>query len=144
MKIYTSYFYQIRFFPKTLVGLSTAVWNPRYRPMGQDERGVICLDVPPLKPGKSCENLCRGNCAPKHPQTCDFLREYRKQLDKIIFPEFLQHLEKLAATIKKGENLDYVDFALIVYEAPTNPCSERVVLQQWLHDNGLECKEWKN
>lgn len=34
MKLYTSYFAQLRNFPRNLVGLSTAVWNPKWLQSG--------------------------------------------------------------------------------------------------------------
>ena len=80
MKIYTSYWAQVRNFPKNLVGLNTTVWPPKWRPLGQDKRGVIVIDCPPLKPGKECEGLCRGACEPAHPDDCTFLKVYYDQL----------------------------------------------------------------
>ena len=68
---------------------------------------------------------------------------YPKQLDKIDFKRFIEHLETLAKTIQLGENLEKVDFAFLVYERWDNPCSERVVIQQWFKDNGMEIEEWK-
>ena len=35
-----------------------------------------------------------------------------------------------------------IDFALIVYETPSNPCSERVAIQQWGKENHLNITEW--
>jgi len=144
MKIYTSYWAQVRNFPKNLVGLNTTVWPPKWRPLGQDKRGVIVVDCPPLKPGKECEGLCAGKCNPKHPEDCAFLETYYNQLCKINFNDFLQSLEKLKLQIEKGEALDDVSFALIVFESPTNCCSERWKLQKWLQENGIEIKEWQN
>ena len=144
MKIYTSYWAQVRNFPKNLVGLNTTVWPPKWRPLGEDKRGVWVIDCPPLKPGKECEGLCNGKCDPKHPNDCEFLKVYYDQLCKLDFNDFLQHLEKLKLHFCEGEALDDVDFALIVFETPTNSCSERFPLQKWLQKNGIEVKEWKN
>ena len=143
MKFYTSYFAQLRNFPSNLVGLSTAVWNPKWLQSSRDKNGAIWLDIPPLKPGVACEGLCEGNCAPKHPENCDFLKTYRAQLNQINFQDFISHLQLLADTIKMGEKLEDVDFAFLVYEKYTNPCSERWPIQQWFRDNGMEIKEWK-
>lgn len=143
MKIYTSYYYQIRNFPPNLIGLSTAAWPPKYIKLGEkDKRGVWVIDCPPLKPGKECEGLCTGKCDPKHPDDCDFLRVYHQQLCKLDFNDFLRHLEKLKFNIEKNELLDNVSFALIVFEAPQNICSERWILQKWLKENGIEIEEW--
>ena len=83
MKLYTSYFAQLRKFPPNLVGLSSAVWNPKWRPMGKDKRGVICVDCPPFKPGRECEGLCEGKCDPKHPHDCAFLKAYKSGKNNI-------------------------------------------------------------
>ena len=32
-------------------------------------------------------------------------------------------------------------FALIVHEAPNNPCSERTIIQQWFADHGYPIQE---
>ena len=143
MKLYISYFAQLRNFPTNLVGLSTAVWNPKWRPMGKDKRGVICVDCPPFKPGRECEGLCEGKCNPKHPQDCAFLKTYKAQLDKINLSSLQESLGKLGTQIAKDEGFTDVDFAFLVYETPTNPCSERVVIQQYFKERGIEVEEWQ-
>ena len=143
MKIYTSYFAQLRKFPPNLVGLSTAVWNPRWRPMGKDARGVICVECPPFKPGHSCSGLCNGKCNPKHPDDCEFLKVYKAQLDKLNIHSIQESLGKLATQIAQDEKLQDINFAFLVYETPTNPCSERVAIQQYFKEHGIECKEWQ-
>ena len=136
MKIYTSYWAQVRNFPTNLVGLNTTVWPPKYRPLGTDARGVTVINCKPLVPGRECDYLCRGTCNPPHPQDCSFLQTYRKQLDKINFNEFYTYIEELS---KKYNN---ADFAFIVFEPPTRQCSERIPIQNWFHDNGIEIEEW--
>lgn len=142
MKIYISYFAQMRNFPKNLVSLSTATYNPKWLPLGHDKQGHIWLDIPPLKPGYSCNGLCDGKCEPKHPQDCAFLQEYRKQLDKLDIHEIIDKLTQLKIDIETVEGLDDVKFAILVYETPENCCSERIILKQWFEDNGLELEEW--
>ena len=34
MKLYTTYYYQIRNFPRNLIGLSTAMYPPKYIKLG--------------------------------------------------------------------------------------------------------------
>jgi hypothetical protein len=143
MKIYTSYFAQLRNFPPNLVGLSTAMWNPKWRPMGKDKRGVICVDCPPFKPGRSCEGLCNGSCDPKHPQDCAFLKAYKAQLDNLNIISIQESLGKLGTQIAQNEGFTDVDFAFLVYETPTNPCSERVAIQQYFKEHGIDIHEWQ-
>lgn len=137
MKLYTSYWAQVRKFPTSLVGLNTTVWPPKYRPLGLDARGVLVLNCKPLIPGHECEYLCRGKCEPPHPYDCEFLQTYRKQLDRINFNEFYTYMEKLS---KKYNN---ADFAFIVFEPPTRACSERRIIQEWIRDNGFDIEEWQ-
>ena len=142
MNLYTSYWAMVRNFPKNLVGLNTTIWPPKWRPLGQDKRGIWVIDCPPLKPGKGCSNLCRGLCEPRHPQDCDFLQKYYEQLSQINFSKFCDSLQNLANRVKKHENLEDVDFAFIVFETPKNACSERIIIQQWLCDNNVKIQEW--
>ncbi len=143
MKFYTSYYYQLRNFPKNLIGLSTAIWPPKYLNLGiPDVRGVICTNCPPLQPGPECAGLCDGKCAKKDPANCTFLKTYRKQLDKIDFKYFISHIYQLHEQIAYNSDIKEFDFAFIVYEAPNNPCSERWPIQDWLRANGIEVEEW--
>lgn len=142
MKIYTSYWAMVRNFPKNLVGLNTTIFPPKWRPLGQDNRGVWVIDCPPLKPGEECEGLCAGKCNPKHPEDCSFLQVYYQQLCKLDFNEFLDKLQKLKLQIEAGELLDNVSFAIIVYEKWDNLCSERGPIQKWLQENGIKIEEW--
>lgn len=142
MKFYTSYFYQIRFFPHNLIPLSTAVWPPKYQLKDSSGQLAIVVQCPPFTPGAQCAGLCQGKCEPKHPQDCKFLQTYRAQLDNEITEDFFQTLNKLHDDICRGEGFDDVDFAFIVYEAPNNPCSERQVIQQWFKDHHILIEEW--
>lgn len=143
MKLYTSYWAQVRNFPRNLVGLNTTVWPPRWRPLGQDKRGIWVIDCPPLKPGKQCEGLCNGKCNPKHPKDCAFLQTYKKQLNNELTPNFFIILNNLAKKIKAKEHLDDIDFAFIVFEKYDNPCSERWPIQEWFKEHNMEIQEWQ-
>ena len=143
MKIYTSYWAQVRNFPKNLIGLNTTVWPPKWRPLGKDKRGVLVIDCPPLKPGEECEGLCAGKCDPKIPNECAFLKTYTQQLCKLDFNKFMDNLQRIGSQFCKDEALDDVDFALIVFETPTNSCSERKSLQFWLKSHGVDVEEWQ-
>ena len=143
MKLYTSYWAQVRNFPKNLVGLNTTIWPPKWRPLGQDKNGVWVIDCPPLKPGPECEGLCAGKCDPKHPQDCSFLQVYYRQLCKLDFNKFLNKLQELKLRFEADEQLNDVSFAFIVYEKWDNLCSERAPIQNWFEKNGIVIEEWK-
>lgn len=153
MKVYTSYFYQVRFFPKNAIALSTAIWDPKWFHdfKGQshvfvDKRGVMNgLRATPFAPGASCDGLCRGKelCQTGRPQDCKFLQEYEHQLDSLSLDDILQRMEVIgekvrAATHFEGEPI----FILLVHEAPNNPCSERVKIQEFFNKRGIPCSEW--
>ena len=142
MKLYTSYWAQVRKFPKNLVGLNTTIWPPKYRPLGQDNRGVWVIDCPPVKPGPQCEGLCNGKCEVKHPNDCKFLDTYHEQLMAIDFDKFMKQLQSLYNKICKDEQLDDIDFAFIFFEKYDNICSERWPLISWLHYYSIDVKEW--
>lgn len=142
MKIYTSYFAQMRNFPPNMLSFSTACYNPKWLSRGRSQNGIIWLDIPPLKPGSSCNGLCNGKCEPKHPQDCEFLKAYRAQLDKLNFQEIVSKIESIARKVQENEGFEDADVALLTYEKFDNPCSERAVIQQWFKDNGVEIEEW--
>ena len=155
MKIYTSYFYMVRFFTPNMLPISTAKWDPKWfhNFQGQkhcfiDRRGVLNgVRADAMAPDASCDKLCRGpeTCNYINPKQCDFLRMYRKQLDKIDFEKFIKNMAYLRANFTKlGRFKNAGEFipVFLVHEAPTNPCSERVVIQQWFSDNGVKVTEW--
>lgn len=151
MKFYTSYFYQIRFFPKNLIPLSTACYDPKWYHdnKGQkyqffDKRNVINgIRIEPFVPGPECNNLCHGPeyCNSK-PPTCMFLCQYKIQLNKLDKTNILTRFDNLANKLKIELKLEDVDFALIFHEPPTKACSERWIVQQWFKENDLEISEW--
>lgn len=153
MKIYISYFYQIRFFRRNMIPLSTAVWDPKWFHQFQsqdhtfkDQNGVYNgLRIEQFMPGKSCDNLCRGPeyCNPPDPKSCLFLRNYRAQLDQLNFDGVMKGFNDLGNYLKQldGFSGDPI-IVLIVHEAPQNPCSERVVIKQWFQDHGYPLLEW--
>ena len=143
MKLFTSYWAKVRDFSTNLIGLNTTVWPPKWRPLGLDARGVLVIDCPPLKPGHNCNGLCNGKCNPKHPEDCEFLREYRKQLDPINFNEFMQKLLNLRARLCEDfPDRKNFDFAFIFFEKYDNSCSERWPVQDWIRAHGLKIEEW--
>lgn len=152
MKFYTSYFYQVRFFPPNLIPLSTACSDPKWfhdnkglKWQFKDKRGVLNgLRAEPFVPGQQLYGLCRGPeyCETINPQTCDFLRAYKAQLDALYYDSIMYRFQQLHDKICHAENFDNVDFALLVHEAPTNQCSERIALQNWFLSHDVPISEW--
>jgi replication factor C small subunit len=44
--------------------------------------------------------------------------------------------------ICENEGFDELNFAFLVYETPQNLCSERAIIQKWLHENEMKIEEW--
>jgi len=158
MKIYTSYFYQIRFFKPYMIPISTCLSDPKWfyileKVPGHssrhlpyiDKNGVINgLRAELLAPGAGCEGDCRGPeyCATKDPSTCNFLRHYQEQLNTLDCKALITHCEEFARDWQTYHCPDQEPLLVfIVYETPSNPCSERRVLQEWLRNNGYEVEE---
>jgi hypothetical protein len=147
--IYTSYFYQVRFFPPNLIPISTAAWDPKWFHDGKghsfqfkDKRGVINgIRADIFAPGPDLGGYCSKSCG-QVPPTCDFLLRYRAQLEQLDFRTIWQKFERLAQAIQSREGLENVNFALLLHEAPDNPCSERVAIQQWFNSHGYQVQEW--
>lgn len=152
MTIYTSYFYQVRFFPPNLIPISTAVWDPKWfhdnhntkdqSYQFHDKRGVLNgLRAPMFAPGENLAGYCGPACG-MEPNSCDFLLGYRAQLNKLDFHSIMGRFNALHDQICLREGFSDCDFALLVHEAPTKLCSERVPLQQWFADHGIPVQEW--
>lgn len=152
MKLYTSYFYNIRFFNNTMIPLSTAVYDPKWFHDNKgdnhryyDKNGVLIgLRIPIMNP-KSCHadgcpcELLKSNDNPK----CKFLTEYREGLDKINFQKLINSLENLVVNYKLTHKLEQeISVVFIVHESPDNPCSERIAIQDYFKSHGIEITEW--
>ena len=139
MQIYTSYFYQIRNFTSNIIPVSTAMSDPIwYRPPQDkeyyiDKRGIICgLRYEPLIVQCQGTHICPCEDKSSAP-FCPTMKEYYELLCSFVDKE--KTLKAFEFCCNKF-NADTI--ALIVYEAPTNPCSERWALQKFFN-----CTEWK-
>jgi len=148
MKIYTSYFYKVRFFKPNQLGFSTAKWDPKWfhENQGQehiflDKRGVLNgLRASVFAP---INTDCGGqkNCS-MDPASCSFIKAYSEQLSKLDFDLIMRAFEhKVNILTDKGFLTEEPDIILLVHEAPTNPCSERVPIQEWFQSHGVEVTE---
>ena len=150
LKIFISYFYNLRFFKPYQIPLSTAVWDPKWyhnwkgnREVFLDNNGVLNgLRIEELNP-KKC-NACGCPCKVKNPEKCWFLKTYRDGLHKINFNTLMEKLEVIASGWKNTAGFsEEPEIILLVYETPDNPCSERVPIIEWFAENGVEVKEWE-
>ena len=141
INIVTSYFYQIRNFTPNIIPVSTCLSDPIwYRPPEDreyyiDKRGIINgLRYTPIivQGGGACP------CIERDPSHCPAAAPYREALAAVDFDKMTRAFEYCLNKF----NADTI--ALMVYEAPTNPCSERGALQELFRQHGYECKEWNN
>lgn len=142
-KIYTSYFYNVRFLKPWQVPISTACFDPRwfhdFKGLSHkfvDKRGVLNgLRAECLHPDSSCSDLCRGpeTCASKDPSRCEFLRRYSIQLSKISRDLYFKKLAALQKALQAKLSLPCLpDLIFLVHEPPYKACSERSALQHFL------------
>lgn len=144
MNVYISYFYNIRFFPKNLIPISTAVYDPKWYHdfksssyVFRDKRDVINgLRAEILSPYKienaECHN-CKSN---KDTSVCSFIKQYNDYIFSLNFNDVYNWL------LKVSRKFDDADICLMVYEKPDNPCSERPTLIEWFKCNNVELKEY--
>lgn len=139
MKIVTSYFYMIRYFTPNIIPVSTALSDPTwYRPPeGKeyyiDKRGVVCgLRYEPLIVQRYGEHICPCESKDLAP-ACPTMIEYEQLLFSLVNKE-----KTLKAFEYCCNKFNANTIALIVYEAPNNPCSERASLQKFFN-----CEELK-
>ncbi len=141
MKLYTSYFYQVRFFKPHMIPLSTAIWDPKWYHDNHDasytfidKNGVINgIRCEALHPGRECDGLCQGaaGCT-STPDSCEFIKRYTEQLAKVDAADYIRRINNLCNKVQ--QQLGFIEepvAVLLVHEAPSNPCSERWTLQKW-------------
>ena len=154
MKIYISYYYNLRFLKPYQIPVSTTIWDPKWfhNFKGQnevfvDKNGVINgLRIENLNPG-SCHAVgcpCSGIKDGEAYKNCYFLKSYRKGLEQQDFNIVIQTLQNMIDAWKIGNDFEQEpEIVLMVYETPDNPCSEREPLIEWFRKNGYELDEWK-
>jgi hypothetical protein len=161
IKVYTSYFYQVRNMREDCLAFSTAAFDPAWFHKGTKDNKTTFIDKNGTLNGLRAEpfcplldlpddEMCSGREGCKHleldlPWHCNFLIAYGKKLNELdpkeIEQRFLRVGEAWRAHLNKPD-LE-ITYILLVHEAPTNPCSERVMLQKWLKENGFGGEEWQ-
>jgi len=152
MKIYTSYFYQIRFFKPYQIPLSTAMWDPKWYHefKGQDhtfvdKNGVLnglraqifCL------PEEQYNDECGKPCW-FAPPDCPFMTKYYEYLSSLDFDNIMDRCNKSCEKVKQKLGfIEEPELILIVHEPKSCKCAERPVLQRWFKEHNVEVKEWE-
>ena len=139
-----------------MIPVSTAKWDPKwfhdftgsYDYIFKDKRGIWnglranILNFPEERyvENNQCGEAC--SLATKDPSKCGFMTELAQYYDSLNFQDILLNLERLGNRVK--ENDGFVEepvIVLIVYEVPSNKCSEREVLHKWFQKNGYNLTE---
>ena len=146
MKIATSYFYQIRNFKPWMIPVSTAISDPFWYQCADgeyyiDKRGVVNgLRYEPLIVQGQLH--CECPCARKDELKgdCSFAKNYELLLEFAVDKErTLKAFNFCADKFTRELNLkEEPIIVLMVYEACSNPCSERYALQKFFNCKELE------
>ena len=152
MKIYISYFNNIRHFNKYDIPLSTAMWDPKWFTHHIDKNGVINgLKCTPLimdweKWSQLCIDgeECRKDCQFKH-GSCKFEQVYYEHLKTVKIKALLGWFQAICYKVAELNNDDIEKFriVLIVHEPPTRDCAERPVIMKWFKENNIDIEEWR-
>ena len=135
-----------------MIPISTARWDPKwwhdftgdYNYIFKDKRGIyngLRAEILHLPDEYSCN--CGKSCI-EEPSNCSFLTDYYNYLNTLDFNYVIQNLERIANKIQNIEQFQEEPIiVLIVYETPSNPCSERVILKRWFKEHNYELKEFE-
>jgi len=161
MKVYISYFYQIRNFTPNMLPLSTAMYPPKWfnknNRYWMDARGVIngvSIDEF-IFPKHLFDNVlddnnkCGNDCG-FYPigedwfKWCPFMKIYYNHLREQNLIDILNRYENVIKhTFNEILNLNIDTIVLIVHEPPDRYCGERPVLKRYFAENGIELEEWR-
>ena len=148
MKIFITYFYNIRFFKPHTIPISTAVWDPKwfhnfqghdiiFKDKNNVLNGIRYQDLSPVNIPQSCP------CENKDPNNCQFIKDYAEYLNTLNFDKVYSDLEFIGNKAKEILKFDEEpEICLMVYEKPDNPCSERKSLIEYFNKHGISITEW--
>lgn len=144
MKFKISYFPMARHFQAHQIGISTAVWDPKYWTYGLNKNSSVTGISEKVLSPIYVEQYCCKYCLYKdRVPNCPFIRDYRKYLDSIDFEGYLMpEFQRIAAEVKQINNYENEpEIILLVYETPDNPCSERAALIDYFKSHNIELSE---
>ena len=136
----------VRHFKANQIGVSTAVWKPKYWSYGKNKYGSVTgIEEKSLSPSY-IEQFCSRECGYKEllPH-CPFIKAYAEYLNTIDFNNYLlPEFERIAEDVRKINNFEgEPEIILLVYETPDNPCSERGPLMEYFKTRGIIVEEYQ-
>ena len=136
MRVYTTYFANIRNLPDNVVPISIALKSPPGW-AGAEFKKL----APPYQLLKTYKQSITSTNIDKNNVYVYYIKRYFESVLYSLEPEsVLSELELLAAERYYSPDNDY-DVALVCYEPPTDFCHRHIV-SEWFRLNGIECKEY--
>jgi hypothetical protein len=136
----------VRYFKANQIGISTAVWKPKYWTYGQNKQGSVTgIEEKSLSPSyieQFCSHECTYKALVPH---CPFINAYTEYLNTVDFNNYLlPEFKRIAEEVRKINNYEgEPEIILLVYETPDNPCSERQPLIDYFNRHGIEVTEYQ-
>lgn len=161
MKIFISYFYQIRNFTPNMLPLSTAMYPPKWyrndKHYWMDKNGVmngVAIDefiFPKHLFNEEIDDIdkCSNDCgfypvSDDYYKWCPFMKIYYNHLREQNLIDILNKYEHMIGhTFNDILNCGIDTIVLIVHEPPDRYCGERPVLKRYFAENGIELEEWR-
>lgn len=156
MKLFITYFYNVRFFLPNMIPVSTAYGDPAWYHGDSYDKSRCFVDQNGVMNGireesflmseaEEPKEMCQGNPCPysgKYPH-CQFLDAYRAHLAKLDFGALMKELSRTADDVKKALRFEGEPIVvLLVHEKPDNPCSERQAIMELFESHGVKLSEW--
>ena len=136
MRVYTTYFANIRNLPDNVVPISITLKSPPSW-AGAEFKKL----APPYQLLKTYKQSITSTNIDKNNVYVYYIKRYFESVLHSLEPEsVLSELELLAAERYYSPDNDY-DVALVCYEPPTDFCHRHIV-SEWFRLNGIECKEY--
>lgn len=134
----------VRHFKANQIGVSTAVWNPKYWTYGLNKNSSVTgISEKVLSPALVELYCCKECPYKKDLPNCPFLAAYRNYLDTVDINYLLSEFNRIAAEVKQINSYEgEPEIILLVYEAPNNPCSERQSLIDYFKKHGIKLEEY--
>lgn len=156
---YTASFNQIRYMNKYILPMSINFGEPSWYHDGKDrnycffdKRGVYNglvawpltmneetsrkIEANNVKCKKDC-SFDTHNCLAK---LLFFLQLKNTSIDKIM--SYIEVIKENYGKLTRIKDYEKIDICFVVYEQPTNLCSEREVIKRYFESNGIIIKEW--
>lgn len=152
MRFYITNFANMRYLNENCIPISTCLSDPVFFHNNTRDKNVCFLDRHNIMLGireellspkflKEEDHVCGQDCAFKGMGNCPFLTAYTNYLNTIDFDSLLTEFERTAEEVRRVTNFSgEAIIVLLVYEAESNPCSERVPLQNLFKRHNIDLK----